>query len=145
MLTRRDPLQAFNFHIEIEGLVTAGFSECSGLQAEIEMQPYSEGGLNGFDHQFWGRTKFPRLVLKRGLTQIDGLWNWYWEVTQGKIKRKNGTIFLQDGRHIPVMAWHFKQALPVKWVGPDLRAESATVAFETIEVIHQGLHWEKMR
>lgn len=145
MLTRRDPLQAFNFHIEIEGLVTAGFSECSGLQAEIEAQAYSEGGVNGYEHQFWGRTKYPRLVLKRGLTQIDGLWNWYWDVTQGKIQRKNGTIYLQDGQHSPVLAWHFMQALPVKWSGPDMRADSATVAFETIEVVHQGLRWEKIR
>jgi phage tail-like protein len=145
MLTRRDPLQAFNFHIEIEGLVTAGFSECSGLQAEIEAQSYSEGGVNGFEHQFWGRTKYPRLVLKRGLTQIDGLWNWYWDVTQGKIQRKNGTIYLQDGQHNPILAWHFMQAMPVKWSGPDMRADSATVAFETIEVVHQGLRWEKIR
>ena len=140
-----NPLQVFNFHIEIEGLVTAGFSECSGLQAEIEAQSYLEGGVNGFEHQFWGRTKYPRLVLKRGLTQIDGLWNWYWEVTQGKVRRKNGTIYLQDGGHRPVFAWHFMQALPVKWTGPELRADSATVAFETVEVVHQGLRWEKVR
>ncbi len=145
MLKRRDPMQAFNFHIEIEGLVTAGFSECSGLQSETETEPYYEGGVNEFEHKFWKRTTYPNLVLKRGLTQIDGLWAWYWDVVQGKIKRKNGTIYLQDGLHNPVLAWHFRQAMPVKWAGPELRADSATVAFETIEVVHQGLRWEKMR
>lgn len=141
----RDPIQVFNFHIEIEGLVTAGFSECSGLQAEIETHSYLEGGVNGFEHQFWGRTKYPRLILKRGLTQIDGLWDWYWDVIQGKIKRKNGTIYLQDNSHNPVYAWHFKHAIPVKWTGPDLRADSATVAFESVEIVHQGLKWEKVK
>jgi phage tail-like protein len=143
MLERQDPLNAFNFHVEIGKLVIAGFSECTGLQAEIDTQPYSEGGVNDYEHNFWGRTKYPRLVLKRGLTQIDGLWEWYWEVMQGRIQRKNGTIYLRDSQKRSVMAWHFSQALPVKWAGPDLRADSATLAFETIELVHQGLRWEK--
>lgn len=145
MLKRRDPLNAFNFQVEIGNLVIAGFSECSGLQAEIEAQPYSEGGVNGYEHQFWGRTKYPRLVLKRGLAHVDGLWIWYWDTVQGKVQRKNGTIYLCDSQQRAVIAWHFSQALPLKWAGPDLRADSATLAFETIELVHQGLRWEKLR
>jgi len=145
MLKRRDPLSAFNFHVEIENLVIAGFSECSGLQFEMEHQAYSEGGVNGYEHHFWNRTKYPRLVLKRGLTQMDGLWDWYWSVMQGKIKRKNGTIYLRDNQQQSVMAWHFSKALPVKWTGPDLKADSTTLAFEAIELVHQGLRWEKIR
>jgi phage tail-like protein len=142
---RRDPLLAFNFQVEIEGIVTAGFSECSGLQAEIETLPYSEGGVNEFEHQFWGRSKYPRLVLKRGLTQIDGLWDWYQDVAQGTVQRKNGTIYLLDPQHQQSLAWHFMQALPVKWAGPELRADSATVAFESVELVHRGLTWETVR
>ena len=107
--------------------------------------PYAEGGVNGFEHQFWGRTKYPRLVLKRGLTQIDGLWGWYWEVAQGAVQRKNGTIYLLDPQHRQTLAWHFIQALPVKWTGPELRADSATVAFESVELVHRGLSWEAVR
>lgn len=143
--TRRDPYRAFNFRIEIEGIQIAGFSECSGLQAEIEPHPYSEGGVNGFEHQFWGRTRYPRLVLKRGLTQIDGLWRWFWEVTQGTVERKNGTIYMLNAQHMPVLAWHFIEAMPVKWTGPDLRADAATVAFETVELVHRGLTWEAVK
>jgi phage tail-like protein len=144
MLMRLDPLQTFNFHIEIEGLVTAGFSECNGLQAETEIQTYSEGGVNDFEHQFLGRTKYPRLVLRRGLTQIDGLWNWYRDAIKGKITRKNGTIYLMNSQRESVLAWHFMKAIPVKWAGPELRADSATIAFETVEIVHQGLRWEKV-
>ncbi len=144
-MMRRDPLQAFNFQVEIEGIVTAGFSECSGLQAEIETFPYSEGGVNGFEHQFWGRSKYPRLALKRGLTPIEGLWAWYWEVAQGTVQRKNGTIYLLDGRQRPILGWRFLEAFPVKWAGPDLRADSATVAFECVELVHRGLNRETVR
>jgi phage tail-like protein len=35
--------------------------------------------------------------------------------------------------------WNFAQAYPVKWVGPELKADSSTVAFETIELAHHGI------
>jgi hypothetical protein len=37
------------------------------------------------------------------------------------------------------MWWDFMEAYPVKWVGPQLRAESSTVAVETVELVHKGI------
>jgi phage tail-like protein len=136
---RNDPYQGFNFMVEIEGILAGGFSECTGLQVETEFVDFREGGQNDFVHRFAGPTKYPSLLLKHGLTQIDGIWNWHQDVTQGKINRKNGTIYLLDKQRIPVMYWNFKGALPVKWSGPDLRADSPTVAIESVELTHQGL------
>jgi len=101
---------AFNFLVEIEGILAGSFSECTGLQVETEYHDYREGGLNDYVHRFAGPTKYPPLMLKHGITQIDGLWNWHQEVTQGSIKRKNGTIYLLDRMRIPVMYWNFKEA-----------------------------------
>lgn len=138
---RRDPYMAYNFVVEIEGLVKGGFTEVSGLESEIELEEYREGGRNQFPHQFPGAIRYPRLVLSRGLTDVDVLWNWYQNATQGKIRLKNGTIMLYDRRQqTAVMWWSFKQAYPVKWVGPQLNASNATeVAVERLELVHQGL------
>jgi phage tail-like protein len=136
---RSDPYQAFNFLVEIEGILTGSFSECTGLQVETEYFDYREGGLNDYMHRFAGATTYPPLILKRGVTQIDGLWNWHQEVTRGSINRKNGTIYLLDKTHIPVIHWNFKEAYPVKYAGPDFRADSASVAFESVELTHRGL------
>ncbi len=136
---RADPYQVFNFLVEIEGILAGGFSECSGLQVETEFFDYREGGLNEYVHRFAGPTKYPPLVLKHGLTQIDGLWSWHQDVIQGKIERKNGTIYLLDKQRIPVMWWDFKEAFPFKWTGPDLRADSGNVAIESVELAHRGL------
>jgi phage tail-like protein len=140
---RADPYQAYNFLIEIEGILAGGFSECTGLQVETEVFPYREGGLNEYEHQFAGPTKYPPLILKHGLTQIFGLWSWHQEITQGlalgQIPRKNGTIYLLDQKRIPVIWWDFKEAFPVKWTGPELRANASGVAFESIELRHRGL------
>ena len=134
-----DPFHAFNFFVEVEGLLVAGFSECSGLQVETEIQEYAEGGLNDYTHHFRGRTKYSPLVLKRGLTLNNQLWRWHQEVIQGTFERKNGTIYLLDVTHIPVIWWNFKKAFPAKWTGPELRANSTDVAIESVELIHQGL------
>ncbi|MGK7876556.1 MAG: phage tail protein [Xenococcaceae cyanobacterium] len=137
---RLDPYQGFNFLIEIEGLVTGGFSEVRGLESEIEVEQHREGGENQYIHQLPGPTRYPsRLILKHGLTDIDSLWNWYSATSQGIIWRKNGTIMLLDHQHIPAMYWNFKQALPVKWTGPELDASSDRVVFETIELVHKGI------
>ncbi len=137
---RLDPYQVFNFLIEIEGILVGGFSECTGLQVETEIVDYREGGVNEYMHRFAGTTKYPPLILKQGLTAIDGLWKWHQNiVTQGKIERRNGTIYLLNKLRIPVIWWNFKEAFPYKWTGPELRADSGDVAFESIELVHRGL------
>lgn len=136
---RPDPYHAFNFLVEIEGILAGGFSECSGLQVETEFLDYREGGVNEYVHRFAGPTKYPPLILKHGLTLIDGLWTWHQEVLKGEFKRQNGTIYLLDKKHIPVIWWDFKEAFPVKWTGPDLRADSNSIAVESIELAHRGL------
>jgi phage tail-like protein len=139
-----DPYQVFNFLIEIEGLVIGGFSECSGLQVETELFEYREGGLNEYMHNFGGSTKYLPLIIKHGLTSIDGLWDWHQEiVTQGVnqgVKRRNGTIYLLDRQRNMAKVWNFKQAFPYKWSGPELRADSSEVAFESVELVHRGLN-----
>jgi len=135
---RADPFRAFNFWVEIEGILVGGFSECTGLQMETEVETYAEGGLNEYQHQFRGRAKYAPLVLKRGLTLNDHLWRWHQNVIDGNFDRKNGTIYLLHSTHVPVMWWNFRKAFPSKWTGPELRANSSEVAFETIELLHQG-------
>jgi len=137
---RADPYQGFNFLIEVEGILVGGFTECTGLQVETETFEYREGGQNDYMHRFAGPIKYPPLMLKHGVTLIDGLWAWHQEWVQNRqLTRRNGTIYLLNKQHIPVMWWNFKEAFPVKWTGPDLRADSSAVAIESLELSHRGL------
>jgi phage tail-like protein len=136
---RVDPYQSNNFVIEIEGLLVGGFSECTGLQVEVETEEYREGGQNDFVHRFAGATRHPLLVLKHGVSPIDGLWGWHQDVAAGNIQRRNGTIYLLNQAQIPVLWWNFHDAVPLKWSGPDLGAAAAAVAFESVELAHRGL------
>ncbi|MGI9302199.1 MAG: phage tail protein [Gammaproteobacteria bacterium] len=134
-----DPYMAFNFAVEIEGLLVGGFTEVSGLESQLEVEDVKEGGVNTYVRKLPRQTTFPNLVLKHGLTDISSLWNWHYNATQGIIHRKNGTIMLLDRRQIPVMWWNFRNALPVSWTGPNFDAGSDTIAFESIEMAHEGL------
>lgn len=138
--TRKDPFGGFNFAVEIEGLVAGGFSEVSGLQVEIEVHEYREGGMNQFIHKRAGPAKYPsNLVLKKGMTDVRTLWNWYWDVVHGKVQRRNLSVLLMDRAGQEKRRWNFEQAYPVKWSGPDLKANSSELAVESLELVHRGL------
>lgn len=137
---RNDPYAAFNFFVEVEGLIVGGFTEVGGLQVETAVEDYQEGGQNGYVHKLPGPARYPsNLILKRGLTDIDTFWRWHQQVVAGRIARKNGTVYLLDRQGVPAMWWNFTAAYPVKWSGPDLKSDSNAVAVETIELVHRGI------
>jgi phage tail-like protein len=136
---RLDPYISFRFRVEISGITVALFSEVSGLQIETETEPYEEGGVNDFVHQLPKRTKYQHITLKHGITELDEMWKWHQDVVIGKFKRKNGSIILMDIAGEDKWRWNFVNAYPVKWTGPDFKADSNTIAFEIIELAHHGI------
>lgn len=134
-----DPLAGFRFLIQVNQLQIGGFTEVSGLQAETKYETYTEGGQNGFVHYFPTRREYPPLVLKRGLMMAQGLWDWYNGFTVGKIQPLDGSIMMANTDYSQLMVWNFIQAYPVKWVGPQLSSSQNNVAFESVELVHQGL------
>jgi phage tail-like protein len=61
-----------------------GFSECTGLNTEMETETYQEGGNNVNPHKFFKWAKHPNLVLKRGVTFNTDLADWYDSVVNHK-------------------------------------------------------------
>ncbi len=136
---RDDPFVAFRFEIRFDDKPQGGFSECNGINLEVEVQEYLEGGMNTHVLKFPGRTKQTPIVLKRGIVDRT-LWDWYWDMTQGKVKYRTGSIVVFDPSGQDVMLqWDFYRAFPFKWSGPDLNAMQNTVALETLELAHHGL------
>ncbi|MFC5702287.1 phage tail protein [Cohnella faecalis] len=134
-----DVIGAFRFVVELDSMLVAGFSEVFGLEAQTEYEEIREGGNNGFVHRLPKGIRHPSIVLKRGISSSQELWNWYDQASRGALKRKSGSIILykQDGREL--CRWNFFDAYPVKWSGPTLQAASSEVAIETIELVHNGI------
>lgn len=148
MPDRKDPVGVFRFKVEIDGLEVGGFSDVSGLDAEIETYEYAEGGRNDFKHIFPKGQKYPRLVLKRGIIDYT-LYQWYSDCvacTNGlKSLRKNGAVHLLDREGNDFMIWSFTGAYPVKCAGPQLKSTGNEIAIETYELVHQGLTMKSRR
>lgn len=142
----RDPAIAFRFYVKIDGIEVGQFLECGGLTMEREIKQYAEGGTNDFVHVRTGRIKWSNIVLKRGITRSDALWNWFQEgVHTGKVVRKKVTIVLGDAEKHVVRQWNVDAAFPAKWTGATLNTKTMEVAVETLELAHQGISTDAER
>lgn len=155
---REDPPLAFNFAINLMDSasstaaavttiaintltdnIDAGFSECSGLEMNLEVEEYQEGGNNGTVLKFPTRMSWGKLVLKKGIAKNTELWEWVYGFSEGKVVRKDGMITLLGEKGLAHTVWKFKRGLPVKYSGPQLNATQNAIAFESVEIEHEGL------
>jgi phage tail-like protein len=137
-----DPFLASRFFVEIKSDATAYFTECSGLSVETEVMEYAEGGRNDGVYKLPGRTKYSNITLRRGWAQDDQLWKWYDKTIQGKFDKRDISIVLYKykGQNAgdEVARWNLRQAYPVKWQGPEFRADGNGTVIETLELAHDG-------
>jgi phage tail-like protein len=137
-MIRLDPLRAFRFLVEIEGITSGGFTRVKGLSREVKYESYREGGVNEYEHKLITQVSYPVVVLERGLALPD-LWEWALATADGEARRRTIRIRLQDEGNIPIWAWQVEFALPVKWTASDLDAQSSPVVMESLELAHHGL------
>ena len=141
MLPVTDPYRAYNFKLEIQGIVQGHFTECSGLQIKVDAISYREAGNNQVVRRIPGQVTYGDVVLRYGLTNSRELWDWLKTVVSGDVGRKNVSIILVDSSGSnEVMRWNLINAWPSEWQGATLNAlshemaiESLTLVFETLE------------
>jgi len=134
-----DATPSFRFYVEIANVKEAVFTEVSGLQAEMEVTEYQEGGLNDFTHFLPGPIKAGRITLKRGMTRSNDFLKWQIPNGSSPVVRKPISVVLYDVEGNRVATWNFHNAYPVKWSGPQLTADGAAVAIESLEIAHEGM------
>lgn len=139
---RLDPFRGFNFKVDIDGIPVASFMEVSGLTADRDAVDYREGTDPNIVRKLPGLSKIAALVFKRGYVQDTTLWDWYQEIMDGKIDRRNGSVTLMNEAQQPVLTWSFVNAWPGKIEGPSLSATDNKVAVESMELQHEGLRIE---
>jgi phage tail-like protein len=135
-------LSSYLFSVEIDGIETARFQKCEGLEAETYIYEVEEGGYNTSTHKFYGRTRYPNLILEKGISDNNALFDWYKETVleDRKIERKNGSVILKDTENNEVKRWNFVRAFPCRWIGPRLETNlGSDYALERIEIAHEGL------
>ena len=132
------PPLGFHFRVEfgnIEGEFQ--FQSVGGLSVELETEQIAEGGENRFKHKLPVRTKYPNLVLKRGVLVNSELIKWCRKAVEDyDITPVNVTISLLNEEHEPLLTWNVVHAYPVKWAVADFNAEESKIVIETIELAY---------
>jgi len=140
---RDDPYLNFNFLVDIDGVEVAGFSEVELPSAEVQVVEYREGAdRQSSARQLPGRVSFGRLVLRRGFAGDATLFQWWQNVADGVVDRRNVRIVLLDEARNAVATWQVRRAWPAKIETSELNALGNEVVIETLEIAHEGVRLE---
>jgi len=140
---RRDPYTNFNFRVEIDGIAEAGFTEVLLPSSAVDVFEYREGGDASCSVRMLpGRVHFGNLVLRRGITDSNSLFDWWQTVCRGTADRRNLVVVLLDGSGDVVKRWAFLQALPARYSLDPLDARSATPLIESLELVFEQMSVE---
>jgi len=135
------PLVGFHFAVDISGVITGYFTECSGLGSEhevIEHKVVTEKGTEVV-MKIPGRLKWENITLKRGITSSMDIWTWRKEVESGNVDsaRRDGSIIMFDQTLKEVARWNFLRAWPVKVTGPQPKSDSNEIGIEELTLAHE--------
>lgn len=129
-------------------LCAGAFSEVSGFEFTMTPKTIQEGGRNWGEVQLAGNTKFAPITLKRGITSLTDLYQWF------DISSRQANYALRLSGHIdvfdrsvdsekkqakPALRWELTRAMAVKFKGPDLSATASQVAVEELQLVHEGI------
>jgi phage tail-like protein len=131
-----------------DALTDGAFQEVTGLEVELDVTEYLEGGRNDGAIRQVGRAKYSPLVLKRGMFHSSTgvlnkeLWAWLQSIAAGTrpLPRYDGVIEVwgKDGSQV-VATWEFERGVPTRVRGPELNAKTGEVAIEELHIAHEGL------
>ncbi len=144
-------------------ILTLGFVEIDGLDFDLEIEDYDEGGADYSPHRLRKGGGAKELTFKRGVTGRTDLWDWPRQVLLGSAPaiRKSGIIILFDRNspasseeeldtdpveqrlqraalnwvRLPIAVWYFHNALPKQIEGPSLNARAEGEAQTAIETL----------
>ncbi len=146
---RETPYSVFNYLVNLgdgsEGEVQGGFSEVSGLNAEVTVAEYRNGNAPAnYVTKVPGIHKAGDVTLKRGVVGAENIYSWLEEVRGGDVTAKrNVEIKLRSeeaNAQQAVVTWKLINAMPIKWTGPTLTAKGGTdVAMEELVLAAESI------
>jgi phage tail-like protein len=147
MPDRTTPFGAFNFLVNLNGSIgedqpLGGFSDVSGLSAEITIAEYRAGNYRpNHVQKIPGVHKVGDVTLKRGIVNSNDLWEWITQTqTQSVAAKRTVVITLRDEAGTPVQKWTLGGVVPMKYTGPTLAAKGGgDVAMEELVLSSESM------
>ncbi len=138
------PLQGFRFSvifiskIGLPNLLEMRFSKVSGLSQSVKVKTIPSGGHNLYDYRIPdGSIQYGNLVLTRGMPIVSFVRSTFEDaMVNYQFDRTSVFVLLQDEGGLPMAAWQFENAWPVKWSFSDLDASQSSPVVETLELAY---------
>ncbi|GEO11935.1 phage tail protein [Segetibacter aerophilus] len=134
------PPVSFHFRVEFKfsdqrAKSEINFQEVSGLNKEMTTEDFTEGGENRFVYRFPKGTKYPNLVLKRGMKPDSKIIDWARDaIDHFDFQPVDITVTLLNPDHNPLVAWEFVKCWPLKWATSDFKGQDNAIVIETLEL-----------
>jgi len=139
---RDTPYGVFNYLVNLddgtEGEVQGGFSEVSGLNAEVTVAEYRNGNESvNYVRKIPAIHKAGDVTLKRGVIGAENIYSWLEQIRGGDVTAKRDVVIKlkseDPGSSSAVVTWKLVKAMPIKWTGPTLTAKGGSdVAMEEL-------------
>jgi phage tail-like protein len=119
----------------VPNLLDIRFQRVSGLSTRVETEPMNKGGQNIVTKRMPKRLVYDNLVLERGFVVGSPLNIQLVDVmNEFKFFRSDVLITLFNEDAVPISAWMFKEAFPVRWATADLNAQEDRILIDTLEL-----------
>jgi phage tail-like protein len=116
------------------------FQRVSGLSTRVETELMKPGGKNLTAKHVPKRLTYENLVLERGFVvgsplniQLNDVMNEF------KFFRSDVLVTLFNEAAVPISAWMFKEAFPVRWATADLNAQEDRILIDTLELCYSRM------
>ena len=139
---------SMRFHVVVDDIDLGGWATCKGLQVNFMSTAFNEGANYEYQVILPDRVTYPAIVLTRAMTQQDSAavqrWlstvvsKWYDATSPTDYSARTARITLMDAFGGEVASWSLRSIYPRRWTGPELNAKGNEVAFETLELVHEG-------
>jgi phage tail-like protein len=131
-------ISAARFVIQIQNLAQIAFSELSGINSEVEPVEYISVDQSGnivHTKQF-GKTRPPKIILKRALDNDGKIFAWHQMVLMGNpAAAQDCSLSLQDAGGKTQLTYKLTNAWPAKYEVSGLKAGQSELVYETVEIV----------
>lgn len=137
---RTDPEIAYYWALELKGVISAHFTEVTGIKVTTEVQPIREGGNNVFEYRMIKGAKFEPIKIKRGFYGTQGdFYGWVravHDVNQNPLpKNKDFSLIVFNDKVAEVCRFNFFNGFVSSYSAPAFNATAkGQIAFEEIEI-----------
>ena len=138
---------SMRFKVVVDDIDLGGWATCAGLQVDFTTGCSTRAPTTSTSTMLPERVTYKTIVLSRAMTQQDSAqvqgWLATWSRSGTTPPRRATTRPVPPGsparRECPeVVSWSLRNVYPVRWSGPDLNARGTEVAFEALELVHEG-------